>query len=313
MATLIDNIDSLLADLNDTIFEMEEQRTAEIYKNSLLKLNSLHHFDTPSTPTSIGSDLDYVTPIDKNFLTISALPNAFASNLGIVYYKGLFNTSRKVQDRFIVVTSHAFYIFEKSAPQSEFLEEYPINKKSDCRISNKKGNGDLCLEFFSEYITYKVILEPEIIGGDEVKSQKPVSTNYGALSVVPTTTVSIASFDFNKWSKKEKDGKKKDISPQCLNDNLMSVPALKTDISLLMTPMEPAMENSVVCLTHHSTGLSIFEAKANSHHMALKIFATLFYSYDHRNLITVKVDGVNLPEDVVNNVSYAIAEQFLYV
>ncbi|KAJ3380439.1 hypothetical protein HDU92_005971 [Lobulomyces angularis] len=213
MATLIDNIDSLLADLNDTIFEMEEQRTAEIYKNSLLKLNSLHHFDTPSTPTSIGSDLDYVTPIDKNFLTISALPNAFASNLGIVYYKGLFNTSRKVQDRFIVVTSHAFYIFENSAPQSEFLEEYPINKKSDCRISNKKGNGDLCLEFFSEYKTYKVIQEPEIIGGD-VFTEKTLQRKTIELQCTSQQELQLWLNIFNEAIDFQKNNDKKNFPPK---------------------------------------------------------------------------------------------------
>ncbi|KAJ3209550.1 hypothetical protein HK099_008481 [Clydaea vesicula] len=137
-------IDNLLADLNDCIYELREDEelqnslptpSVEQNQNNLLKPTSFHYNQHKNNSQT-----------DKTLKTISSLPDSIGGSLQKLTTNFL-NSQKKISV-FLVLTSKNLYLFNSDLPTSEYNNNYPINKNSNIRVSEK---GTFVIEFYTEW------------------------------------------------------------------------------------------------------------------------------------------------------------------
>lgn len=125
-STLLDTVDSLLADLNDAIYELREEEESSKPLAPHTKIVVEREFP---------SRRPYTGPKDKTMASVSTLPDAFGGWLHKATYN-LFKT-RSLKKRYIVLANCSIYMFSSDDPLAVYDDQIIITSDSNVRVAEK--------------------------------------------------------------------------------------------------------------------------------------------------------------------------------
>lgn len=152
----MDTVDALLADLNDVICEMQDEKAEPVFSSP----QTFHETFSPKT-----NDYAHLAPRDWTLSSIASLPDAFGGWLHRASYS--FIKTRTMKRKYVVLANCSLYIFASDACSSVFEESFPVNPQTSVRVCEK---GVYAIQFMSTEANQekKLIVEFQCFDKDEM-------------------------------------------------------------------------------------------------------------------------------------------------